>query len=117
MSAIVDALAPIAGEPVVEKRVVSGFVGTDLAARLGDLAARPLIVAGFMTHNCVSSTVREAGDRGHVVVVAHDACATRDLPGPDGTVVAAAELHRATLAALGDRFAHLASVAEILAAG
>lgn len=115
--AIVDALAPIAGEAVVEKRVVSGFVGTDLGERLGDLAARPLIVAGFMTHNCVSSTVREASDRGATIVVAHDACATRPLPGLDGSVLSAEALHHASLVALSDRCARIVSVAELLAAG
>jgi len=115
--AIVEALAPIAGEAVVEKRVVSGFVGTDLAGRLGDLAARPLIVAGFMTHNCVSSTVREASDNGATVLVAADACATRPLPGIDGGVVSARDLHAAALVALSDRCARIVTVADLLAAG
>ena len=115
--AIVARLAPIDGEPVIEKRLVSGFVGTALADVLGDPAASPLIVAGFMTHNCVSSTVREAGDRGFAVILAHDACATRALPDAVGGVVSAEELHRASIAAVSDRFARPASVAEILAAG
>lgn len=115
--AIVAALAPAPGEAVVEKRLVSAFAGTDLAARLPAPGTSTLIVAGFMTHNCVSSLARDAGDAGHTVVVACDAAATRALPGPNGTVIAAAALHAASLAGLGDRFARLADVAEILAAG
>lgn len=115
--AIVEALTPLPGEPVVEKQAVSAFFGTDLSEELGDLATRPLIVAGFMTHNCVSSTVRDAGDRGATLVVAHDACATRALPDTQGRTVPAEVVHAVSLVGLGDRFARLASVAEILAAG
>lgn len=101
-------LEPRPGEAVVEKRRADAFVGTDLAERLG--APGPLLIAGFMTHNCVSSTVRAACDLGYAVTVAGDACATRDLPAPGGGVVTAADLHRATLAALADR--HCAVVAS-----
>ena len=115
--AFVAALAPLDGEPVVEKRAVSAYFGTDLADKLGAPGERPLIVAGFMTHNCVSSTVRDAGDRGHTVVVAHDACATRALPDALGGTVPADVLHTASIAALSDRFARPATVAEIIAVG
>lgn len=114
---VVAPLAPIHDELVVEKLLVSAFAGTRLSDILGDPAGSPLIVAGFMTHNCVSSTVREAGDRGFVVILAHDACATRALPDVIGGVVSAEDLHRASIAALGDRVARSASVAEILAVG
>jgi nicotinamidase-related amidase len=114
-----------AGGPFDRAQPRGGFVeavaprggGTDLATHLPVPGDATVIVAGLMTHNCVSSTVRVAGDLGHRLVVAHDACATRALPGPGGGVVDAETLNRAALAGLGDRFARLASVAEILAAG
>ncbi len=115
--AVAAEVAPEAGEPVVEKRRVSAFVETDLARHLPAPGAAPLIVAGFMTHNCVSSTVREASDRGFAVTVVADACATRDLPAPDGGVVAAADLHRSSLVALSDRCARIVTLADLLAAG
>ncbi len=64
-----------------------------------------LVVAGFMTHMCASSTVRAALDLGYRCTVVAGACTTRDLPDGCGGVVAAAEVHRAELAALADRFA------------
>lgn len=112
--AIVAEVAPVAGEAVVEKRRVSAFVETDLLAHLPAPGTAPLIVAGFMIHNCVSSTVREAADRGWAVTVVADACATRALPGPDGGVVAAADLQRAGLAALSDRCARIVALADLL---
>lgn len=111
--AIIAALAPGEGEAVVEKPRPNAFSGTDLAGLVGP-AATKLILAGFMTHMCLASTARAALDLGYVTTIAADACATRDLPGHDGGVIAAAQLHRAELAALGDRFACIADCAAIV---
>ncbi|QCI64358.1 isochorismatase family protein [Phreatobacter stygius] len=102
--AIIDALAPRDSELVIEKPRPNSFSGTELAAKIGAPDA-PLIVIGFMTHMCVSSTVRAALDLGYATTVAGDACATRDLPGSETGVVSARTLHEAELAALADRFA------------
>ncbi|MGL4288410.1 MAG: isochorismatase family protein, partial [Phreatobacter sp.] len=102
--AIIEALQPKAGEQVIEKPRPNSFSGTELAAAVG-ATDKPLIVIGFMTHMCVSSTVRAALDLGYSTSVAGDACATRDLPGAEGGVVGAKALHEAELAALADRFA------------
>lgn len=69
------------------------------------LGREELVVVGFMTHMCVSATVRAAKDLGYRSTVVAAACATRDLPGIDGAVVDAASLHRMELAALADLFA------------
>lgn len=103
--AFIAATAPAPGEAVVEKGLPNAYAGTALADVLEPLGERRLIVAGFMTHMCVSATVRSALDHGRVATVVAAACATRDLPNPAGGVVAARTLHEATLAALGDRFA------------
>jgi len=110
--AIIAALAPGDGETVVEKPRPNAFSGTGLAELVGP-AATKLILAGFMTHMCVASTARAALDLGYVTTVAADACATRDLPGHDGGVIAAGDLHRAELAALADRFACIAGCSAI----
>jgi len=112
--AIAAAVAPRHGEPVVEKTVPNAFAGTRLDAVLRDLGAKTLIVAGFMTHMCVSSTVRAALDLGYGCTVLAPACATRDLPDGRGGIVAADELHRVELAALADRFAMIAARLEQL---
>ena len=98
---------PVAGETVVDKRLPNAFAGTDLADRLAEKGIRRIVVAGFMTHMCISSTVRAALDLGFESAVVASACATRSLPTYDGEVISATEVHRAALAALGDRFAHI----------
>lgn len=100
-----EPLIPAPGEILVEKTLPNAFAGTDLAARLAALGDRPLIVAGFMTHMCVSSTVRAALDLGQMPTVLASATATRALPDPLGGVLSADQVQRAALAALADRFA------------
>ncbi|GAA0566872.1 isochorismatase family protein [Caenispirillum bisanense] len=62
--AIMDAVAAAPGEAVVPKRLPNAFAGTDLQARLRATGRSELIVVGFMTHMCVSATVRAALDHG-----------------------------------------------------
>jgi nicotinamidase-related amidase len=108
----IEQLAPLPGETVIEKKWPSSFVETGLAERLGG-AGTSVIFMGFMTHMCVSTTVRDALDYSYAATVVADACASRDLPGPNG-VVPARVVHDANLAALGDRFAGLFTAADIL---
>jgi nicotinamidase-related amidase len=111
--AFIEQVKPAAGESVVQKPLPNAFAQTDLDATLKKLGRTSLVVAGFMTHMCISSTVRAAMDLGYKATVAADAAATRDLPDPMGGVVAADALHRAALAGLADRFAIVATVDQI----
>jgi len=107
-------VAPLDGEAVIDKGLPNSFAGTGLEAALAEAGNRPLIVAGFMTHMCVSATVRAALDRGMTSTVALDAVATRDLPDPTGGAdIPAAEVNRAALAAIADRFATVVRAADI----
>ncbi len=105
-AAIPDNLTPIVGEKVVIKKLPNSFAGTELHSLVQETGRTELIVAGFMTHMCVSATVRAALDLGYRTTVVASAVTTRDLPDALGDgVIPAATIHRATLAALADRFA------------
>jgi nicotinamidase-related amidase len=110
---IVVELAPLAGEAVVEKTLPCAFTGTTLREVLDEGGRRPLVVLGAMTHMCVSSTLRVASELGYAATLVGDGCATRDLPLPGGVIVPAAEVQRANLAALGDRFARVVTAADL----
>lgn len=100
---------PIDGEPIVVKGLPNAFANTDLIDILDRLSRPPVVIAGFMTHMCVSSTARVALDFGLVTAVVSDATATRSLPSPfDGTSIPAEVVHRSALAALADRFSIVA---------
>ena len=103
--AIVDSLATLASEPVIEKALPNAFAGTDLQARLAASGRTNIVLAGFMTHMCVSSTARAALDLAFRTTIAADACATRDLPDGRGGTLDARTIHEVALAELSDRFA------------
>jgi nicotinamidase-related amidase len=107
--AIAPQVAPVADEPVVEKVVPNAFADGALDAKLKQLGVAKIIIAGFMTHLCISTTARAALDLGYGCSVLGPACATRDLPDGQGGVVAAADIHRVELVALADRFATIAT--------
>jgi nicotinamidase-related amidase len=106
--AIVSALAPLPHEPIIEKVMPNAFAGTDLQARLVATERKNLILVGFMTHMCVSSTARAALDLGFRTTIDANGCATRDLPDGRGGTIAAAIVHEVALAELSDRFAIIA---------
>ena len=112
-AAPIEGLAPAAGETVIVKHLPSAFAGTGLAEVLQAAGSETLLIAGYMTHNCVDSTAREASHCGYRVAVVADASATRDLAGPSGETIPAATVHAAVLAGLGDRIAEIVEVATL----
>jgi len=101
---IVDRVAPRDGELVIVKTFPNAFTGTDLDQRLTAAPGRDLVLAGFMTHMCVSSTARGAFSLGYRPSVVAGATATRALPGPRGEPVSAGAVQAASLAAISDLF-------------
>jgi nicotinamidase-related amidase len=106
--AIVAELEPMTGEPVVEKTLPNAFAGTDLKERLAAAERKNVVLAGFMTHMCISSTARAALDLGFRVTIDAESCATRDLPDGRGGAIAAKTIHDVALVELSDRFAIIA---------
>jgi nicotinamidase-related amidase len=106
--AIVPRVAPHNGEPVVVKNYPNSFVQTDLDDLLKTAGTSKLVLAGFMTHMCVNSTARGAFNLGYAPTVVAAATATRALPGLHGSMVSAAVMQTASLAAIADLFAVVA---------
>jgi nicotinamidase-related amidase len=69
---IVDELAPLPGEVVLDKPGKGAFYGTDLDALLREGGIESLVVTGVTTEVCVHTTVREANDRGYEALVLSD---------------------------------------------
>jgi nicotinamidase-related amidase len=109
---ISDEVAPQGDEPIIVKNYPNSFVGTDLKQRLDKAGVKSVILAGFMTHMCINSTARGAFSLGFSPTVVASTTATRALPAPDGSIVAAAALQSASLATLGDLFAVIAPGVE-----
>jgi nicotinamidase-related amidase len=94
-----DSVAHFEGEPIVYKHEPNSFLNTNLLELLRSWEIERVVITGMMTHMCVDATARAASDFGFQVIIAEDACATRDLKYGDTTILAE-QVHKAFLAAL-----------------
>jgi nicotinamidase-related amidase len=68
------------GDVVVRKNLNDPFAGTDLQARLKEMALDRVLIAGWATDFCVDATVRSAVANHHNVVVVADGHTLSDRP-------------------------------------
>jgi len=94
-----DSVAHFEGEPIVYKHEPNSFMNTNLLELLRGWEVERVVITGMMTHMCVDASARAAADLGFKVILAEDACATRDLKYAD-TTIPAEHVHKAFLAAL-----------------
>ena len=69
---IVDELAPIDGEVIIDKPGKGAFYATELSDVLTEAGITQLLVTGVTTEVCVHTTTREANDRGYECLVVSD---------------------------------------------
>jgi len=102
------------GEPVVIKRVSSGFVGTDLEERLRRAEVENLVIAGATTNQCVETTARMAGNLGFRTSLVRDATWAFERYGLDGEHFPAELVHAMALANLRGEFAQIVTTADVV---
>ncbi|MFZ3120919.1 MAG: isochorismatase family cysteine hydrolase [Variovorax sp.] len=105
---IIDALAPIAGEWVIDKPGKGMFYATGLHEKLQARGITHLLFGGVTTEVCVQTSMREANDRGYDGLLLED-CTESYFP---AFKAAAIEMIRAQGAIVG----WTASSAQLLAA-
>jgi len=106
------------GEPdlLVTKQVNSAFHGDpDLAAWLRGRDLDGIAICGITTNHCCETTARVGGNLGFDVLFVLDATHTFDRAGPDGTVMSADELARATATSLHGEFATVVATQDLVA--
>lgn len=86
-------VAPKGDEIIINKTASGVFNATNIEYLLRNLGVTGLFVCGVYTNECVSTTIRDASDRGFYTTLIRDACAT-----------VTPELHNATIRTLKDRY-------------
>ena len=104
-SELSDGLGPQEGfgpEKLFKKDVFGSFTFTGLEEWLRSQGAVEVLLAGFFTHMCVSTTAREALVRGFEVLVDPNATGAHDLAHPALGQASADEVRRMALLQLAD---------------
>ena len=85
---IIDDVAPLLGETIIDKPGKGSFCSTDLEFVLHQRGIRNLVLNGITTDVCIHTTRREANDRGFECLVLEDCCGAADY----GTHLAAIKM-------------------------
>jgi nicotinamidase-related amidase len=107
-------VAPSENESVITKHIPNSFRETELDDLLSKLEISKIVFCGMMTHMCIDATVRAASDKKYECVVAHDACATKNLIF-NNVEIPSQQVHASFMAALSGAYAKVISSADIIA--
>jgi nicotinamidase-related amidase len=108
-----ESIKPAVSETKLVKHFPNSFRETNLQDLLKEKQTERLVLCGMMTHMCVDATMRAAADLGYPVLLAANACATRELTYGEMRVPAL-HVHNAFLAALKS-YGHVMTSSEVVA--
>jgi nicotinamidase-related amidase len=96
-------IAPKGDEIIINKTASGVFNATNIEYLLRNMGITGLFICGVYTNECVSTTVRDACDRGFYTTLINDACAT-----------VTPQLHNATIETIRDRYARVMTTEDAI---
>lgn len=112
--AIKEIVRPIGEEVIVNKRVNSSFIGTNLEDLLKANEISKVVIAGLTTPHCVSTTTRMSGNLGFETYLISDATAAFGLKDQNDKYYDAETIHNISLAILHDEFATVLTTDQLI---
>lgn len=100
---MIDELAPLENEIIVNKTTDSVTTGTNYLTLLRFMGIETVVVTGIVTDQCVASTVRGLADDGFKVICVEDCCAAGSM-----------ELHNAELKIMNSIYCEVMSTDETI---
>lgn len=86
LARVISEVEPEEDDIVLPKTSSGVFNSTNLDYVLRNLGTETVIVAGFVTDQCVDMAIRDGADRGYYMVCAQDACAAYSQERHDGAL-------------------------------
>ena len=109
-----DYVTPRADEIVLEKRVNSAFIGTELKSILDKSKTEVLIIVGMTTNHCISTTARMSGNLGFETYLISDSTACYNTKGINGEMIDCEVIYQSALASINDEFATVINSKEVI---
>jgi nicotinamidase-related amidase len=103
---------PMGDEVIIEKSVNSAFIGTKSYQLLANQGINTVMIAGFITEHCVSTTVRMAANLGFDTYLIEDASVSFAKQGINGEHFTAEIVQAVSVATLQGEFAQVITTAR-----
>ncbi|MFP9128960.1 cysteine hydrolase family protein [Niallia sp. BSM11] len=112
--AIKEIVKPIDKEVIINKKVNSSFIGTNLEEILIENEIKTVVITGLTTPHCVSTTIRMSGNLGFDTYLISDATAAFGLKDQNEIYYDAEAIHNISLATLHEEFATILTTDKLI---